>query len=138
MRLDVTAGVRMSRPWRSCHFPRSHRPSRETFLRRHLVIYSVQPFPSTPRYPLTNQSHPPPYPGENCHSQTRRSPSSLTRCYSLVQPTKAVLMSNHQRMVQPVPTLHSQTSQLWPNRRSLGVSKAPTVSAIPWTHAMLK
>ena len=103
-------------------------------------LNNVQPFPSTPRYPfLTNQSYPPPYPGENRHSQTRMSPSSLiTRCNSPAQPTIAALMSIHQRMVQHAPTPHFQTSQPQPNPRSLGVSKAPTVSAIPWTHAMLR
>ena len=127
----------MSRPWRSCHFPLSHKRSREMYLRRHLVIYSVQPFPSNPRYPLlTNHSYPPPYPEENRHSQTRMSPSSLTRCNSpaqptIAQPTIAALMSIHQRMVQHAPTPHFQTSQPRPNPRSLGSARGRQFTPFP-------
>ena len=81
------------------------------------------------------QTHPLLYPGDNRHSSTL--PTSFSPTHSIPPPpssTNLARTSIYSRMVYPSSMPRFQGSQLWPNRCSYGVSLAPTVTAIPWTH----
>ena len=137
-RPDGVAGVRMSRPFDHCRsvaFPPSHWPSREDYLRLLLVNHRAQLLPSIAVCLLMIQTHPLLYPGDNRHSSTL--PTSFSPTHSIPPPpssTNLARTSIYSRMVYPSSMPRFQASQLWPNRCSYGVSLAPTVTAIPWTH----
>ena len=116
----------------------SHWPSPfwEDYLRLLFVNHRSQLLPSIPVCLVMIQTHPLPYPRDNRHSTTVSTPFLHT--HSIPPPalsTNLARTSIYSHLVQPssMPRFHS--SQLWPKLCSIGVSLAPTVTAIPWTHA---